>query len=168
MLTTDELEILILSWQESHGEEKRSHNGISYYDMKHVDMVQAFMNLIQTLMDLGYEENEFNSVQLWNTVIKCMVSEVTKKPVEQANLKKFLERQWRYAKSKMFRRPQSEANDTSIVRKIDTKNKKRELMPTNDIIERPALDKSKIKGLVMPVIIMSDEDPLEFLKKERK
>jgi hypothetical protein len=63
-----ELEKLLDLWQRTYGEQRFQKNGIEYFHIE--DKYTAFNALIQTLTDLGYDEEDINSSVLRNSILK--------------------------------------------------------------------------------------------------
>ena len=76
-LSPRDLEKLLDKWQRTYGEERTQKNGIVYYFIE--DKMTAMNSLIQTLVDLGYTEEDINSSTLRNAILKIQTPHEWKK-----------------------------------------------------------------------------------------
>jgi hypothetical protein len=163
VLSGEDLEDLLLTWQKTYGTEHTNKVGNVYYKIK--DMRTALNALVNTLISIGYSHEDLKSSLLSKQIQTAVTPHKYEGKLTEWRL--MIAKQWKSAVNDFFPfEGIKEAKELEVADKPTVVIKK----PTEQVvfIERPLIDKSKIKGLVLPEYIEDDFDPLEFLKKGKK
>lgn len=164
MLNGSELENLLLSWQKKYGEEHLNKQGNVYYKIS--DMRTALNALVNTFISIGYDYEDFQSSLLSSQIQRSVTP--YKYGGKLAEWRLMIDKQWKNAINDYFPdtrlqeaiKPKEIGKPTVILEKTIEKIEEKVLY-----VERPLIDKSKIKGLVIPEYTIVENDPLAFLKK---
>lgn len=160
ILSNDELENLLLTWKKTYGVEHTNKGGNIYY--KIADMNTALNALVNTFISIGYDEKDIRSALLSQQIQRAVTPHKYEGKLTEWRL--MIEKRWKSAINDFFpyvglqeaKQPEEIVKPTIIVQK----------QPEQVVfIERPLIDKTKIKGLVMPVYTEVNNDPLAFFKK---
>lgn len=178
-LSGDELDNLLLTWERKYGEERTNSVGNIYYKID--DLRTALNALVNTLIHIGYDQSDFNSVFLSDKIQRKVTPHKYQGKLIEWRIQ--VNKQWKQAINEYF--PDTRLQEATTPKQVERPTVKLEKPPQDEprkeeirkdkesterspLFDRPMIDKSKIKGLVMPEYVIVENDPLEFLKKGQK
>lgn len=172
ILSGTDLENLLLSWKKKYGQEHTNRMGNPYY--KIADMRTALNALVNTFISIGYDYEDLQSVLLSTQIQRSVTPH--KYEGKLAEWRIIIDKQWKSAINDFFpdTRLQEAKEPTQVEKPVVFLEKKDDPVTDSGVIvrkdgttykERPSIDKSQLKGIVMPEYTLVENDPLAFLKK---
>ena len=165
VLTGDDLYNLLLSWQKKYGVEHTNKQGNPYHKIS--DMRTAMNALVNTFISRGYDEKDIKSNLLSAQIVRVLTPYKYDGKLKEWQL--MLGKQWKYAINEYYPEVIEEATQPEEIAKPTVK-----LDPIGKVdntksvfVSRPKIDKSQLKGLVIPEYTIIENDPLAFLKKDK-
>ena len=157
-LSGDDLKNLLLSWLKKFGEEKLNSAGNPY--LKITDMRTALNALAATFISKGYDYEDLKSSLLSSQIQRACTPYKYKGKLAEWRI--MIDEQWRTTINDFFPETIAEAVIHEGIAKPTV------ALPgvSNSVfVSRPAIDKSQLKGLIIPEYTIVENDPLAFLKK---
>ena len=159
-LVGEDLDNLLLSWQKKFGEEHTNKQGNPYYKIS--DMRTAMNALVNTFISKGYDYQDLKSRLLSDRIERSLTPHKYDGKLTEWRIQ--LGKLWKRAINEYFPEDIAEATKPAEAPKPTVK-----LSPLENsqsvFVSRPEIDKSKLRGLVIPEYTIIDNDPLAFLKK---
>jgi hypothetical protein len=159
-LTGDDLENLLLSWKKKYGNEHLNKVGNPYLKIEKGDMRTAMNALVNTFILRGYDHEDLKSNLLSQQIQIALTPHKYDGKLKEWRL--MIAQQWKNALNEYFPAPIEEA----VIH--DPLDKPVVVIPgesSSVFVSRPKIDKSQLKGLVIPEYTIIENDPLAFLKK---